>query len=126
MKRFILLLFFYTIHSFSQEEAQDTLFIKYDRNLLTRHLDVDNFRYYYLIKGTGNREDLVYFYEYEIHKKLSPKKILSFKEVLINSDAYYGKDKLQDSRLAEYLWKYEVILVKGDDYIELGTVYEIE
>ncbi|WP_440881177.1 hypothetical protein [Tenacibaculum sp. C7A-26P2] len=126
MKRFILLLFFYTIHSFSQEEAQDTLFIKYDRNLLTRHLDVDNSRYYYLIKGTGNREDLVYFYEYETHKKLSPKKILSFKEVLINSDAYYGKDKLQDSRLAEYLWKYEVILVKGDDYIELGTVYEIE
>ncbi|WP_440881166.1 hypothetical protein [Tenacibaculum sp. C7A-26P2] len=93
---------------------------------MTRHLDDDNSRYYYLIKGTGHREGSVYFDELRIHKGLSPKKILSLKEVLINSDAYYEKDKLDDSRLTGYFWKYVVIFVKGDDFIHVSEVYEIE
>ena len=82
----------------------------------------------YMIKGTGAREELVYLLEEEIYSNLRPNKVLCFKDVLKNSNAYFKsnpyfkRDQLDDTKLAEYLGRYVIFLIKGKKYIKVATV----
>ncbi len=119
-------LLFLSLYSFSQEQIGDTLFIEYDNSLLTKYTQpIDKYNYY-LIKGTGNKEELVYLMEYEIYRNLEPKNVQCLKKVLKKSNAYYKNNKLHDSKLANYLGKYVIFLIKENKYIKVQAVLEIE
>ncbi len=114
----------------AQEQKRDTLFIKYDSSLLNRKYDSIEKTFFYIIKGTGVREELVYLLEKENYFNLKPKNVLCFKNVLkksnsyFKSNPYYKKDQLDDTKLAEYLGKYVIFLIKGKKYIKVATVHE--
>lgn len=119
---FMLLLSFY---SFSQEQKKDTLFIEYENSLLTKFQYPGDDNIYYRIKGTGN-DGFTYFMKGEVYTYLKAKKKLCFKNVLKKSNAYYKKGKLVDSKLAEYLGKHVIFLIKENEYINVIVVEEIE
>ena len=119
---FSLLLSFY---SFSQEQKKDTLFIKYDNSLLTKFQYPEDDNLYYKIKGTGN-DGFTYFLEEKIYNNLKVKNILCFRKVLKESGAYYKNGKLGDSKLAKYLGKHIIFLIKENKYIRVLIVQEIE
>lgn len=114
-----------SFYSFSQEIKKDTLFIEYDNSFLNREQVIGDKDFMYRIKGTGN-DGFVYFLEDKIYGDLRPKNILCFKTALKESNSYYKKDKIGDSKLAEYLGKYEIFLVKENECIRVLVVYEIE
>lgn len=122
---FITLCFFSSI-VLAQEHKRDTLFIKYDNSLLTRGKLTGENTFVYTIKGTNNSDDFVYLLEQEIYYNLRPNKVLCFKKVLKNSNAYYKKEKLNNSILVKYLGKYDILLIKGKKYIKVAIVHEIE
>lgn len=127
MKKSILyFLLSFSIFSYAQKQKKDTLFIRYDTSLLKKYQHPEDKYYYYLIKGTGHKEDIVSLKEEKVYKKLSPDKILCLKDVLKSSNSYYEKDKLHDWKLAKYLGKHIVFLVENEKYIEVQVVYEIE
>ncbi len=109
----------------AQEQKRDTLFIKYDNSLLTRKHDSIEKEFFYLIKGTGN-SGLIYLEEKKVYKNLKPNKTSCFRNILKDSKAYYEKGKLSDPKLVEYLGKYIVFLVKGNKFIKVSIVHEIE
>lgn len=122
----ILLLLSFNAIAQKQELEKDTLFIKYDDSLLTKFQYTEDNNIYYKIKGTGKRDDFVYLLEQKFYRKLKSKKIQCLKKVLIKSNSYIEKDKLSDWKLAEYLSKYLIFLVKENNYIKVQVVYAIE
>ena len=125
MKNLIYFLLIFSLNSLSQETKKDTLFIKYDNSLLTKFKYPEDDNLYYKIKGTGN-DGFTYFLEDKIYNNLKTKKKLCFKSVLRKSDAYYKKGKLGDSKLAKYLGKYIIFLIKENKYIKVKVVQEIK
>ena len=120
---FLLLVCFY---SFAQEQKKDTLFIKYDNSLLTKYTEPIDKYSYYLIKGTGYKEDIVSLEEEKTYTNLKAKSVLCLKSVLKKSNAYYENNKLLDWKLVEYLGEYMIFLVKDKKYIKVQVVHEIE
>ena len=126
MKKSILfLMLIINFYSFSQEQNKDTLFIEYKKSLLSKFQYPGDDNIYYRIKGTGN-DGFTYFMVNKVYTNLKEKKILSFKNVLKKSNAYYKKGKLADSKLAEYLGKHIIFLIKKKKYINVIVVEEIE
>ncbi|MGG8496279.1 hypothetical protein ACQY1Q_07660 [Tenacibaculum sp. TC6] len=123
---FIIYCFFASSIILAQQKKRDTLFIKYDNSLLTKKQLRGEKTYIYVIKGTGNQKDFVYLLEEGMCFNLKPKNVKKFKTILKKSNAYYKKDKLYDWKLAEYLGKYVVFLVKGNKYIKVVVVEGIE
>ncbi|WBX78066.1 hypothetical protein PG911_07370 [Tenacibaculum ovolyticum] len=74
MKNFIFITFcfFYSI-LLAQKQKTDTLFIKYDNSLLIRKYDSIEKNFFYIIKGTGVREELVYLLEEKVFYNLRKK-----------------------------------------------------
>lgn len=122
---FSLILAFLSFHSFSQKEQNDTLFIKYDSYLLTKHKEPIEKYNYYLIRGTENQSNLTFFKEKNIYE-FKTKKILCLKNILENSNSYYKGNKIRNERLANYLGKYKLFLKKKKKYIEVSIIQEIE
>ncbi len=122
----ILLLLSFNAIAQKQELKKDTLFIKYDDSLLTKFQYTEDNNIYYKIKGTGKRDDFVCLLEQEFYRKLKSKKIQCLKKVLRKSNSYIEKDKLSDWKLAEYLSKYLIFLVKENNYIKVQVVYAVE
>ena len=127
MKKLLILysLLLLNFYCFSQEQKKDTLFIKYNNSLLTKFQYPKDNNFYHKIKGTGN-DGFTYFIEDKIYNNLKTKNILCFKNVLETSDAYLKNNKLLDSKLAKYLEKYIIFLIKENKYIEVQVVHEIE
>lgn len=127
MKNFISLLFpIFFFCSYAQEQKKDTLFIKYDSSLLTKHTNPIEKYNYYLIKGTENQSDLTFLKEKIIHINLKSKKVLCLKDILKNSNSYYENNKVKNERLANYLGRYLVFLKKEKEYIQVLVIQEIE
>ena len=125
MKNLLYFLLLFSLNSFSQRKHKDTLFIEYDHYLLTQFQYPEDDTIYYKIKGTGN-DGFTYFLEEKIYYNLKTKDILCFKNVLKKSNAYYKKGKLGDSKLAEYLGRYIIFLIKENKYAKVLVVKEIE
>jgi len=131
MKKTIsLLTIIFSFYAFGQEKC-DTLFIKYDNEILQRRQHPLKDYFYYTIKDNDNKEDIIYFIEEEVITKNTPKKIkpIRLKRVLKKSKAYYKKNKFDDWKLFDYFNKLKqstIIFVEGDTYYKVGVVYEIE
>lgn len=134
MKSYILiLLILFSFSSLAQEKIKDTLYIKYDINILSRKQDTIEKKFIHLIKGTGNN-GFVYLLEVEILNNLNPKKVnyinnilnkneFSFKSKYLNKDK---RGKINDWKLAEYFDKHMIFLVSGKNYIKVTTKFEID
>lgn len=126
MKTFIYITFFlFSSTIFAQEKKRDTLFIKYDNYLLNREQVMGEKTFLYRIKGAGN-DGFVYLLEQKRYDNLSPKKVLCFKNILKKSNAYCKKGKISDWKLAAYLGRNIVFLVKENSFIKVQVVHEIE
>ena len=104
--------------SFSQEQQPDTLFIRYDAKLLSKHTASVGRYQYYLIEGTGT-SGTISLREIGLYKKLKPKKIVSLSSIFKASKAYLKDGSLSDPILANYLSTYVVFLVKKRKYIKV-------
>ena len=129
MKNFILLvMILFCFCAFSQKQKKDSLFIKYDNNLLKRYKHpIDNYNYY-LIKNTGNN-GTISFVETQIYSDLKPKNIFHLKYIIKRANAYYKKNKykkgkINDSKLASYLGKFTLFFVNDNKFIKVQTWIE--
>lgn len=134
MKSYILILsILLSFSSLAQEQLKDTLFIKYDINLLSSKHDTIEKNTFHIIKGTGNN-GFVYFLEVEKLYNLNHKKINCLKNILRRNEftfksKYINQDKigkLNDWILAKYFSKYILFLVNDKDFIKVEARYEIE
>ncbi|MGB0198904.1 MAG: hypothetical protein ACPF80_02580 [Flavobacteriaceae bacterium] len=124
----VLLIFFaFTTKLFAQEKTSDTLFIRYNKKLLTKHQHPVDEYFYYKIKDLDNKEDITYFIEIKSFTNLKAEKIVSLRKVL-NLSGSYHKREIRDWTLFDYFYDRDshVFLVKKGKYIEVDVVYEIE
>ncbi|MDO7173440.1 hypothetical protein [Mariniflexile sp. AS56] len=107
---------------------RDTIFIKFNKNILTRKQDVNGKNYYYLIKNLDQDSETTYFSEQQEYLNIEPTEILNLREIIEKSGAYYGKDKFNDFDLFNYFSKagYIVFLVKENKCVkvEINSVIE--
>ncbi|WP_417784759.1 hypothetical protein [Tenacibaculum sp.] len=119
----LLILLIFSICSYTQEQKKDTLFIKYDNDLLKKYKHpIDNYNYY-LIKGAGN-SGTISFEEKHIYFDLNPKNIYCLKDIIKKARAYFRKGKINDFRLATYLGKFTLFFVKKNEFIKVQTWIE--
>jgi len=130
----ILLLPFYLISQNSKEK--DTLFIKYDFDLLSREQDPISKEFYYLIKDSQIESGYIYFLEETIYNNKNniktSAKIHCLRDIINKANAFSKKDKndLKDYKLFDYFSNQTsyttYFLVKKDKFIEIGIVHAIE
>ena len=108
--------------AFSQKQKKDSLFIKYDNNLLKRYKHpIDNYDYY-LIKDSGTCGTISFVKE-QVYSDLKPKKIFYLKDIIKKAGAYhkYKKGKIDDCDLANYLGKFTLFFVSDNKFIKVQT-----
>lgn len=122
---FCILTIILSFYSFSQEQKRDSLFIKYDNDLLKKYKHpIDNYDYY-LIKDTGNN-GTISFEETQIYSNLKSKNIFCLKDIIKKARAYYTKNKykkgkINDYKLATYLGKFTLFFVNDNKFIKVQT-----
>jgi hypothetical protein len=131
MKNLIIILLIIPLFLIAQKK-KDTLFIKYDSNLLIRGQNPITKEIYYLIKDSKNESGYISFREKNIYTNLiiSSKKHC-LKDIILKARAYNDKEQtdLSDDKLFDYFYRddFDVyFLVKDDKYIEVGIMYAIE
>lgn len=132
LKKIILFLLLIPLFLIGQEK-KDTLFIKFDKTLLSKAFNsVDNY-YFYRIRDTGNN-GFVFFIQEEIYSELMPKKTICLNKIL-NKEEFHFKSpyinqkkigKLNDWKLENYFNSYIIFLIKKNDFIKVRVAYEIE
>lgn len=114
--------------AFSQELKKDSLFIKYDNDLLKKYKHpVDNYDYY-LVKGSGTCGTISFVKE-QSYSELKPKNIFCLKDIIKKAGAYhtknkYKKGKIDDCELANYLGKFTLFFVNDNKFIKVQTWIE--
>lgn len=129
MKNFILLIlitFFFC--SYAQEQKKDTLFIKYNENLLKKFKEPYDNYYYYIIKNTGNN-GTISFEEKQVYFDLNPKNVYCLENIIKEAGAIYKKNKyklgkINDSKLANYLGEFTLFFVDENKFIKVQTWIE--
>jgi len=107
-------------------QKKDTLFIKYNDNLLLKKWqNPNNNEFSYRIKGTGNN-GLIYLLEDKKYNNLKHKKIKCLKKLLKREDIYNRKGRKDDWKLNQFFDKYIIFLVKGKEFTKLEARYEID
>ncbi|MCD8443305.1 hypothetical protein [Tenacibaculum finnmarkense] len=133
MKKYIYIIAFILPLFLKAQTKKDTLFIKYDFELLSRNQDHVTKEYYYLIKDKDNNSGYMYFLEKKIHIDLSTNsKIYCLEKMLRKSKAFYKKGRINFWKFLVYLYKKnnnnksKVFLIKKNSFIEVEVVEEIE
>lgn len=107
---------------------RDTVFIKFDKNILTRKQEVNGKNYFYLIKNLDQDSGTTYFSEQQEYLNIEPTEILNLRELIEKSGAYYGKDKFDDFDLFNYFSQagYVIFIVRENKYFKVKPIFEIE
>lgn len=107
------------------KQTKDTIFIKYDNNLLKKYKEpIDNYNYY-LIKDSGTC-GTISFEEKQIYLDLRTNKIYCLKNIIKKAKAYHTKNKykigkIDDCNLANYLGKFTLFFVDENEFIKVQT-----
>ena len=115
------------------QERKDTLFIKYDFELLSRVQNPITKEFVFLIKDSQVKSGCICFLEENIYDSIKTRaKIHSLRDIINRANAFSKKDKndLKDYKLFDYFsnqTNYKTyFLVKKNKFIEIRIVYEIE
>jgi hypothetical protein len=108
---------------------RDTIFIKFDKNILTRKQERNGGKHYYLIKDLDQKKsEITYFSEKKEYPNIKPTEILNLREIIEESGAYYDTNKFNDSVLFNYFSQagYIIFIVKENKCIkvEINSVIE--
>lgn len=127
MKKNIFSLFitlFFIVFLQAQERAKDTLFFKYDNKYIKTYAEIP--KQYYLDDIKAGGSGTFFLNEVQIVKNLKKKKMLCLKEFVHDPIFYNKKQVLDDNKLAEYLSKHVVYLVRKNEYIQVQAGHEID
>jgi len=97
-----------------QKPLRDTIFLKYDEEILSRKKNPNENEFYYLIDGFASKSELTYFAEKEVYQKLQPKNIKNLQEIINKIKKDNNKNKVRNSDLQNYFSNagYVIFIVK--------------